>query len=76
MNFIVEVADKKHSKYARDICNMMEQGAKVRGTGIAKRKPEYICQKMAEQKAIIATDQDKVIGFCYIESLGRTKICG
>ena len=46
----------------------MEASAKARGTGIAKRSPEYIEQKMIEGKAVIAvtTDGDWV-GFCYIE---------
>lgn len=46
----------------------MEDSAKKRGTGIAKRKPEYISQKMLEGKAIIATSTDgEIAGFCYIE---------
>jgi len=46
----------------------MEESAKKRGTGIAKRKPEYIVQKMLEGKAIIATTRSgQLAGFCYIE---------
>src|SRR5688572_24360811 len=47
----------------------MEASAKARGTGIAKRPPEYIEQKIDEGKAVIAvTDTGKWVGFCYIET--------
>ena len=46
----------------------MEESAKARGTGIAKRSPLYIEQKMEEGKAIIALTADGTwVGFCYIE---------
>ena len=47
----------------------MEASAKARGTGIAKRSPEYLSQKMDEGKAVIALTVDgKWVGFCYIET--------
>jgi len=47
----------------------MESSAKARGTGIAKRSPEYIAQKMLEGKAVIAlTTTGQWVGFCYIET--------
>ena len=47
----------------------MEESAKARGTGIAKRSPEYIIKKMDEGKAVIAVTQDGTwVGFCYIEA--------
>jgi hypothetical protein len=47
----------------------MEESAKARGTGIAKRSPEYIKQKMDEGKAVIAHMPDGTwVGFCYIEA--------
>jgi len=67
MSVVVTVADASHVKYASIICQMMEDAAKVRGTGIAKRKPEYICTKMEQSNSVIALDNDEVIGFCYIE---------
>jgi len=57
-----------HTKYATEICEMIETAAKIRGTGIAKRNPLYIAQKLQEGKSIIAFAGDKVIGFCYIET--------
>lgn len=52
----------------------MESSAKARGTGIAKRSPEYVEQKIGEGKAVIAvTDQGEWVGFCYIEAWGHGK---
>jgi len=68
MEFSIIMANESHSKYAATICSMMAEAAQIRGTGIAERKPAYICQKMTEGKAVIALDKTKVIGFCYIES--------
>ena len=46
----------------------MEESAKARGTGIAKRSAEYLSDKMKEGKAVIAYTEDGVwVGFCYIE---------
>lgn len=47
----------------------MESSAMARGTGIAKRSPEYIEGKITEGKAVIAvTHEGKWVGFCYIET--------
>ncbi len=47
----------------------MAESAKARGTGIAKRSPEYIQAKMDEGKAVIALTPDGTwVGFCYIEA--------
>ena len=52
----------------------MASSAQARGTGIAKRSPEYISQKMTEGKAVIALTEDKKwVGFCYIEAWGHEK---
>ena len=69
----IEVASQKHIKYVSEILKTIEDATKVRGTGIAKRKPEYIEQKINEGKAIIAMDGDKFVGFCYIESWDHEK---
>lgn len=68
MQVIVSEANNSHVKYAQDVCTMIEEAARLRGTGIAKREPEYIIKKIQEGKAIIAMDGEKVVGFCYIES--------
>lgn len=50
----------------------MESSAKARGTGIAKRSPEYIIKKIEEGKAVIAlTPAGEWVGFCYIEAWGH-----
>lgn len=67
--FVVQTANENHLHYAETICAEMEESAKKRGTGIAKRSPVYIMEKMVEGKAIIATTTDGVwVGFCYIET--------
>lgn len=67
--YIVETAEEKHFHLAETICQEMEESAKQRGTGIAKRSPDYLKAKMAEGKAIIATTLlGEWVGFCYIET--------
>ncbi len=58
-------------EYADQICELIAESAKQRGTGIARRSPEYIRQKIAEHKAIIALSGTELAGFCYIESWGE-----
>lgn len=68
-NFKVMVANGSHTSFAAFICEEMASSAKARGTGIAKRSPEYLKQKMLEDKAVIAFAADGTwAGFCYIES--------
>jgi hypothetical protein len=70
---IVE-ATEDHFKFAKTVCTLLEEAAKVRGTGIAKRKTSYIKQKMQDGKAVIAIASNNVVaGFCYIESWGASK---
>jgi hypothetical protein len=68
-NIIIRVATPDDKAYAKIITDEMESSAKARGTGIAKRSPEYVAQKMDEGKAVIAvTPQGEWVGFCYIET--------
>ena len=67
--FKILIADPSHQDFAQIICDEMESSAKARGTGIAKRSPEYIREKMREGKAVIAFTEDGIwAGFCYIET--------
>ena len=67
--FIVQVALPEHRVFAEEIVTEMAESAKARGTGIAKRSPEYISNKMQEGKSIIAFHKDgSWAGFCYIET--------
>jgi GNAT superfamily N-acetyltransferase len=69
IHFQIMVAHAMHYEFAHFICDEMASSAKARGTGIARRTPEYIRQKMMEGKAVIAfDDQGHWAGFCYIES--------
>ena len=67
----VMVADASHEKYVDFILKTIEDAAKVRGTGIAKRTHEYLTTKMKEAKAVIALSGDKFAGFSYIETWGN-----
>ena len=67
INFNIEVASEKHIPYVAEILQTIQEAAKDRGTGIAKRNPEYVAQKMREGKAVIAMDGDKFAGFSYVE---------
>lgn len=71
---IVRIANSGDHKYAETITTEMEESAKARGTGIAKRSPEYIIKKMDEGKAVIALTEDGTwVGFCYIEAWQHEK---
>lgn len=67
----VVVADQSHEKYIDTILMTIEEAAKVRGTGIAKRTHEYLATKMREAKAVIALSGDRFAGFSYIETWGN-----
>ena len=69
----VVIADISHISYAQLICDTIEEAAKRRGTGIAKRTPEYIISKIKSGNAVIALDGDNFVGFCYIESWSHNK---
>jgi len=69
---IIRVANSGDIHYSSTITDEMESSAKARGTGIAKRSPEYVAKKMEEGKAVIAHTKDGTwVGFCYIEAWGH-----
>jgi hypothetical protein len=73
-NIIVRLATSDDKHYAETIVTEMEESAKARGTGIAKRSPDYIIQKMEEGKAVISVTTDGTwVGFCYIEAWQHEK---
>ncbi len=67
------IAEEQHTKFAAEICTMIEEAARIRGTGIAKRSPEYIEKKIREGKAVVAVDGDSIVGFSYIETWEHKK---
>ncbi len=69
----ISIANQEHFAYAEEICEVISVSAKVRGTGIAKRSPEYVQKKMEDGNAIIALSDGQFAGFCYIEVWGHEK---
>lgn len=67
----IVVANESHFKYAQIISDTITESAKVRGTGIAQRTPEYIIKRLQNGNAVIALDDEKFAGFCYIEVWGN-----
>jgi len=67
--FKILIANSSYQDFAQIICDEMESSAKARGTGIAKRSPDYIREKMREGKSVIAFTEEGIwAGFCYIET--------
>lgn len=67
--FIVTVADNQHLEFVPVILKEIEESAKERGTGIAKRSAEYLEEKINEGKAVMAfSAEGEWAGFCYIET--------
>lgn len=64
-------AEESHTVYAERICQLIYESALQRGTGIARRSPEYISAKITGGKAVVALDGDKLVGFSYIECWGH-----
>ena len=50
----IRIAGPADIKYVYSILKEMEASAKARGTGIAKRSPQSLCQKIYEGKAVLA----------------------
>ncbi|HAZ74259.1 MAG TPA: GNAT family N-acetyltransferase [Rikenellaceae bacterium] len=71
MEVDVMVAEECHTVFADQICEEIYTSSLERKTGIAKRTPEYICEKIRAGKAVIALSEDgRFAGFSYIESWG------
>lgn len=75
LKYIVRIATSDDHKYAHLITDEMADSAKKRGTGIARRTPEYVMRKMGEGKAVIAVNPEdgEWVGFCYIEAWQHEK---
>ncbi len=71
MDCLVREATEEDVKYSEHICDLIYESALQRGTGIARRSPEYIAEKMKGGKAVVALDGDRLVGFSYIESWGH-----
>jgi len=72
MSIDIMVANESHAIYADEICEEVFISARERGTGIARRTPEYVIDKMKAGKAVIAIAEDgRFAGFSYIETWGH-----
>lgn len=70
--FIIHVATDKHLHFAEIISKYIEDVSKVKGAGIANRTPEYLTEKMKQNKVVIATTREgQWAGFCYIETFSN-----
>lgn len=70
-DIIVRVATKDDCKFAEEICEEIFISSQERKTGIARRTPEYIMEKITAGKAVIAVSETgDFAGFSYIESWG------
>ena len=75
-NIIIRVATPDDVHYAETITNEMAESAKARGTGIAKRSPEYVADKMKEGKAVIAVTTRWHMGwFLLYRNMESWRIC-
>lgn len=63
----VTFAKPEHTRYAEQIVTMIYESALQRGTGIARRSPEYIAAKITGGKSVVAMHGDRLVGFSYIE---------
>lgn len=63
----IRIADESDSQYSDVLCAWYVESARQRGTGIAKRNPEYLNKKMAAGNAVIAFVDGQLASFCYIE---------
>ena len=66
--FTIRIAGETDQQYAEEISDETERSAIARGSGISKRTPESIKEKMKDGKAVIALSEDgHWAGFSYIE---------
>jgi hypothetical protein len=72
----VRIATINDIRYVDEIIKETAASAIARGTGIAKRTPESVAQKMRDGKAVIAlTSNGKWVGFSYFEAWEGCKSC-
>jgi hypothetical protein len=69
----IRVATAADAHYADLLCQWYIESAKQRGTGIAKRDPEYVREKMRQGNSVIAFVDGELAGFCYIETFESGK---
>lgn len=66
---LIRLAGAGDVHHINTIINEIESSAKIRGTGICKRSPQQLEQRIEEGNAVIAvTDNNEWVGFCYIKA--------
>lgn len=69
MQFNIIVATEEHLKYVPNIVEEIEKASQDKNSGLAKRTPEYITEKIKKNNAVIAlSEKGEWAGFCYIET--------
>ncbi|RYF69334.1 MAG: hypothetical protein EOO39_17765 [Cytophagaceae bacterium] len=72
IHFITRIARESDQRYASEISEETERSAVARGSGISKRSPATIIEKMLAGRAVIAVSKDgKWAGFSYIDSWAK-----
>lgn len=69
----IRIAKESDLGFVEELVEWYKESAKNRGTGIAERKPEYLEKKIKQGDAIIAIEDNKVLGFSYIEVFDSEK---
>jgi len=68
ISITVKVATTHDSMYAKEIVTEMEASAKLRGTGISKRSPASVIQKMEQGRVVIAiTPTGEWVGYIHLD---------
>lgn len=68
---VVRIATAADTVFSEEICKEIFISSQERKTGIARRSPEYISEKILAGKAVIAVSEaGEFAGFSYIESWG------
>jgi len=67
MDYVLRIATSEDLPHAAKICAWYRLSAQERGTGIAQRTEAYLHTKMLAGDAVISFENNKPIGFCYIE---------
>jgi GNAT superfamily N-acetyltransferase len=69
----ISISTKEHIHHAQAIVDLIEESARVRGTGIAKRDPNYIKKKLETGHSVVALDGERLVGFCYVETYSHQR---
>ena len=69
----VAFAKPEHTRYAEQIVTMIYESALQRGTGIARRTPEYIAAKITGGKSVVAMHGERLVASA-ISNAGATAI--